>query len=324
MRLPNRAMLPLLAAALAFAAAMAEAQTPAARPIRLIVPFASGGGTDTVARTLAQKMSERGRLVIVDNRPGASGIVAAELVMKSPADGYTLFAADSGHFAINPNLHQQLPYDPLRDFAPVIEVVATHLCLTVGAGFPGNSLADFVAVSKSRPGGLMYGSAGNGSPHHLAMELLRVLSGARLTHVPYKGSAQTVPALLAGDVDVLFAGVSSTLALVKAGRLRLLAAASEKRASFLPGLATVAESGYPEYEFHNTIGMLAPAATPPEVVRGLNLGMAQALRLPEVTARLADLGMDVVAGTPEQFGQSIRQQLEQDARLVKLSGAKID
>jgi tripartite-type tricarboxylate transporter receptor subunit TctC len=170
----------------------------------------------------------------------------------------------------------------------------------------------------------MYGSAGNGSPHHLAMELLRVLSDAKLTHVPYKGSAPAVSALLAGDVEALFAGVSSTLALVKAGRLRLLAVASEKRASFLPGVPTVAESGYPEYEVHNTIGMLAPAATPPELVRGLNLGLAQVLRLPDIIARLADLGMDVVAGTPEQFGQSIRRQLEQYSRLVKISGAKID
>ena len=315
---------PLLAAALAFPSAVAEAQTPSARPVRLIVPFASGGGTDTVARTLALKMSERGRLMIVENRPGGSGIAAAELVMKALPDGYTLFVADSGHFAINPNLHQKLPYDPLRDFAPVIEAVATHLCLTVGAAFPANSLAEFVAYSKSRPDGLMYGSAGNGSPHHLAMELLRVLSDARLTHVPYKGSAQTVPALLSGDVAALFAGVSSTLALVRAGRLRLLAVASEKRASFLPGVPTVAESGYPQYEFHNTIGMLAPAATPPDIIRGLNLGLAQVLRLPEIAARLADVGMDVVAGTPEQFGHSIRQQLEQDARLVSISGAKID
>jgi tripartite-type tricarboxylate transporter receptor subunit TctC len=324
MRFSDRAMAPLFAAAVALLAAVAQAQTPAARPIRMIVPFASGGGTDTVARTLAQKMSERGRAMIVDNRPGASGIVAAEIVMNAPADGYTLFVADSGHFAINPAMRKQLPYDPLRDFAPVIEAVASHLCLTVGAAFPGNSVADFVAVSKSRTDGLMYGTAGTGSPHHLAMELLRVLSEAKLTHVPYKGSAQAVPALLAGDVDAVFAGTSSTLALVKAGRLRLLAVASERRPSFLPGVPTVAESGYPEYEFRNTIGMLAPAATPPEVVRALNLGMAQALRLPDTTARLADLGMDVIAGTPEQFGLSIRQQLEQDARLVRISGAKLD
>jgi len=324
MRLPTRTMLPLIAAALAFLTAMAQAQTGAGRPIRVVAPFASGGGTDTVARTLAQKMSERGRLMIVENRPGANGIVAAEVVMKSPPDGYTLFIADSGHFAINPNLRQKLPYDPLRDFTPVIEAVDTHLCLTVGADFPGKSLADFVALSKSRPDGLMYGSPGNGSPHHLAMELLRVMSGAKLTHVPYKGSAQAVPGLLAGDVAALFAGTSSTLALVKAGRLRLLAVASEKRASFLPGVPTVAESGYPEYEVHNTIGLLAPAGTPADVVRGLNLGLVQVLKLPETIARLTDMGMDVVAGTPEQFGQSIRRQLEQYARLVKISGAKAD
>jgi len=224
MGMSNRAIVRLMAAALAVLPWAAAAQAPAAKAIRLVVPYGAGGGVDVLARTTAQKLAERGRPAIVDNRPGASGIVAAEIVMKAPPDGLTLFLADTGHYAINPALRAQLPYEPLRDFAPVIEAVDTHLFLTAGAALPVTSVAEFVVLSKSRPGGLLCGSSGNGSPHHLAVELLRVLSGANLVHVPYKGSAQAVTALLAGDVAAIFAGSSSTLAHVKAGKLRLLAA----------------------------------------------------------------------------------------------------
>ena len=319
-----RTTMQLMTVALAFFAAAAHAQPQAAKPIRLVVPFGPGGGIDVLARSLAQKMGERGRPALVENRAGASGIVGVELVMNAPADGFTLLVADSGHFAINPNIHPKLTYDPLRDFTPVVEAAKTHLILTVGAGFSGSSVAEFVAMSKSRPEGLLFGSSGNGSPHHLAMEMLRSTSGANLVHVPYKGVAQAVPALLAGDVVALFAGASSTLAHVKAGKLRMLAVVSEKRAGFLPNIPTVAESGFPTCIVENTIGILAPRATPAEAVRELNAFLTQVLKLPDITARLADLGLDIVAGTPEQFGLSIRQQLEQYAKLVKISGAKLD
>ena len=319
-----RATLQLLLAALAFCAAGAQAQSQAAKPIRLVVPFGPGGGIDILARSLAQKMSEKGRLAMVENRSGASGIVGVELVMNAPADGFTLLVADSGHFAINPNIHPKLPYDMQRDFAPVVEAANTHLFLTVGSAFSGSSVAEFVALSKSRADGLLFGSSGNGSPHHLAMEMLRVTSGANFVHVPYKGVAQAVPALLAGDVVALFAGASSTLAQVKAGKLRMLAVVSGKRAGFLPNIPTVAESGYPTCIVENTIGILAPKAIPAEMLRELNVFLTQVLRLPEITSRLAELGLDVVAGTPEQFGLSMRMQLEQYAKLVKISGAKVD
>ena len=314
----------LLGVSFTLLAAGAQAQTPTAKPIRFVVPFAPGGGIDVLARTVTMKMTERGRPSIVDNRPGASGIPAVELVIRAPADGYTLLVADSGHYGINPNIHPKLPYDTLRDLAPVVEAANTHLFLTVGSAFPGGSVAEFVALSKARPNGLLYGSSGNGSPHHLAMEMLRVSSGANLVHVPYKGVAQAVPALLAGDVVALFAGASSTMAHVKAGKLRMLAVVSGKRAGFLPNIPTVAESGYPACIVDNTIGILAPVAMSVERVRELNLALTQVLRLPEITSRLADLGLDVAAGTPEQFTQSIRTQLEQYAKLVKISGAKVD
>jgi len=317
-----RRLLHSLVAAFAVVSLGAQAQSPSAKPIRIVAPFAAGGGTDTVARTIAQKMSERGRPMMVDNRPSAGGIVAAEIVAKAAPDGYTLFVGDSGHFAINPNLYKDLSYDPVRDFAPVIEAVDTHLGLTVRGDFPAATLAEFIAQSKSRPKGLLYGSPGNGSPHHLAMELLRSLSNAKLVHVPYKGSAQAAPALLAGDIDALFAGPSSTMSLVKAGRLKILVLASQKRAHFLPNVPTIVESGYPDYEIHNTIGLLAPIGTSPEFIRSLNAAIIQVLQLPETTARLTDIGMEALGGTPEEFGRSIRRQIEQYARLVKISGAK--
>jgi tripartite-type tricarboxylate transporter receptor subunit TctC len=300
------------------------AQAPTGKPIRFVLPFGPGGGIDTLARIITMKMTDRGRPAIVDNRPGASGITAVELVVKSPADGYTLLVADSGHYGINPNIHPKLPYDTLRDLAPVIEAANTHLFLTVGSTFPGGSVAEFVTLSRARPEGFMYGSSGNGSPHHLAMEMLRVSSNANVVHVPYKGVAQAVPALLAGDVVALFAGASSTLAHVKAGKLRMLAVVSGNRAGFLPNIPTVAESGYPACVVDNTIGILAPVAMSADLVREHNLALAQVLRLPDITVRLADLGLDVVAGTPEQFAQSIRAQLEEYAKLVKISGAKVD
>jgi len=312
----------VLGAVLALLVGLAQAQSPS-RTIRFVVPFAPGGGIDTLARIVVAKMSERGRASFVDNRPGASGITAVEFVMKAPADGYTLLVADSGHYGINPNIHPKLPYDPLRDLAPVIEAATTSLILTVGAAVPAGSVAEFVALSKSLPEGLMYGSSGNGSPHHLAMEMLRMSSGARVTHVPYKGVAQAVPALLAGEVSALFAGSSSTMGHVKAGKLRMLAVVAGKRAGFLPNVPTVAET-YPDCVIDNTIGILAPVTLPNDLVRELNATLAQVLRLPDTLARMADLGMDAVAGTPEQFAQSIRGQLDVYARLVKLSGAKVD
>jgi tripartite-type tricarboxylate transporter receptor subunit TctC len=315
----------ILAVVLACLAGIAAAQAPTAKPIRLVVPFGAGGGPDTLARILAHKLAEAfGQPAMVDNRPGSGGIVAAELVMKAAPDGTTLLVADSGHYAINPNLRAKLPYDPLRDFAPVIEAVDTHLFLTVGASLPARSVAEFVALSRSRPGGLHYGSSGSGSPHHLAMELLRLVSEANLIHVPYKGVAQSVPALLSGDVAALFAGPSSLLPHVRAGKLRMLAVASGRRATFAANVPTVAESGYPDYEMANTIGLLAPAGTPAESVRRLNEDLAKLIRLPDVGTRLAELGLDIIAGTPEQFSRSIQLQIEKYARLVKISGAKVD
>lgn len=297
----------------------------AQKTIRLVVPFGAGGGPDVLARLLAPEM---GRIMelpsLVDNRPGAGGIIAAEYVMKSPPDGATLFVADSAHYGINPSLRSKLPYDPQKDFVPVIEASSSMLYVTVGAQVPAGTLQELVALARSRPEGLNYGSSGSGSPHHLAMELLKLESGANFVHIPFKGVAQSVPALLSGDVAVVVAGPASLLPHARAGKLRMIAAVNPRRWSRMPDVPTMAEAGFSKIGLDITIGLLAPAGTPPDMVRRLNDAASRALRAPEVTGKLADLGLEVIAGTPEQFAESIRRQLNDYGILVKASGAKAD
>jgi tripartite-type tricarboxylate transporter receptor subunit TctC len=295
------------------------------KAIRLVVPFGAGGGPDVLARLMAPELGKGMEMpVVVDNRPGAGGIIAAEFVKQSPPDGSTLFVADSAHYGINPSLRSKLPYDPQKDFVPVIELSSSMLYVTVGAQLPVDSLQELVALAKSRPEGLAYGSSGSGSPHHLAMELLKLESGANFVHVPFKGVAQSVPAVLSGDVPIVVAGPASLLPHARAGRLRMIAAVNPKRWSRMPEVPTIAETGVSRFGLDITIGLLAPAGTPQEAVRRLNDAAGRALRLPEVTGKLADLGLEVIAGTPEQFSESIRRQLESYGRLVRISGAKAD
>jgi tripartite-type tricarboxylate transporter receptor subunit TctC len=295
------------------------------RTIRIVVPFGAGGGPDALARMIQPRLAENiGMPVIVDNRPGAGGLIAADSVLKSAADGSSLFLADTAHYGINPTLRAPLPYDPLKDFAPVIEATSSELYITVGAGVAANSLQELVALAKSRPEGLHYGSSGSGSPHHLAMELLKLESGANLIHVPYKGVAQSVPAILSGDVAAIISGPAALLGHHKSGRVRMLAAINPQRWPGLPEVPTAAEAGFPGVKLDVTIGLLAVAGTPAETLRRLNEALAKGLKEPEVSARLNELGLPVIAGTPEQFAQSIRRQMEAYGRLVKVSGAKVD
>ena len=314
-------MIRLIALVLALIAFPAQAQ----KVIRLVVPFGAGGGPDVLARLVAPEMGKIMDLpTVVDNRPGAGGIIAAEFVKQSTPDGLTLFVADSAHYGINPSLRSKLSYDPQKDFVPVIEASNSMLYVTVGAQVPAGNVQELVALAKSRPEGLAYGSSGSGSPHHLAMELLKLESGANFVHVPFKGVAQSVPAVLSGDVAVVIAGPASLLPHARAGKLRMIAAVNPKRWSRLPEVPTIAESGFSQFGLDITIGFLAPAATPADMVRRLNDAAGRALRAPEVIGKLADLGLEVIAGTPEQFAESIRRQLENYGRLVKVSGAKAD
>ena len=307
------------------AAGQGFAQEWPAKPVRMVVPYAAGGLPDTMTRTLAQRLGEAlGRQIVVDNRPGAGGISGTELVAKSAPDGYTLLVADVGQVAINPHLYAKLPYDPLKDFAAVSLVGISSLFLVAHASIPAASFAELVALAKARPGQLNYGSSGNGSIHHLATEVLKASLGLDIVHVPYKGTGQSVPALLGGQVSLILSALPSIESHVKAGRLRLLAVSTAKRSPEAPEVPAIAELGVPGYDFAPEIGILAPAATPGAVVQKLAAEIARAVQHRDVVQRFAQLGIAPVGSTPQAYAAVIRASDQKYARAVKLSGAKAD
>lgn len=294
------------------------------RPVRIVVPYPPGGSPDVLARTLAQRVSESvGQQIITDNRPGAGGSVAAEAVMRASPDGYTLLIADSSVYSISPNLNPKLPYDTLRDFAPVSLAATSPIFLVANNALPVQNVKDLIALAKAKPG-MPYGSSGNGTAHHLAMELIKSLSGIDLTHVPYKGAGQVVPAVLAGDVVVAFAGLNLVLPQAKAGKLKLLAVATGQRTPLLPDLPTVAEAGVPGFEITITLGLFAPAGTPREVIGKLSAEFVKALNTPDVRQRLTAMGVEPAGSTPEQFAEAIRTEIEQFGKLVRTSAARVE
>jgi tripartite-type tricarboxylate transporter receptor subunit TctC len=300
------------------------AQSFPSRPIRFVVPYGAGGGPDVIARVIGHQLGENvGQQVVVDNRPGAGGLIAAELAMKAPSDGYTLFIADTGHVAINPALYKKLPYDPQKDFTPVTLAVSTPLFMAVNPRLPVETVKQFIDYAKTNPG-VPYGSSGNGSSHHLGMELLRSLTGVRLSHVPYKGVAQSVPAVIAGDVSIIIAALPSLAPHVKSGKVRLIAVGTPKRTPTQPNVPTVAESGVPGYEIDADIGFLAPAGTAREVVARLHSEIVKVLHTPAITQRLAGLGIDAVGSSPEEYAEAIRAKTQKYAKLVRESGAQVD
>jgi tripartite-type tricarboxylate transporter receptor subunit TctC len=303
----------------------AAAQGFPAKPVKFIVPFSPGGLSDTVARLLAQELSPLwGQQVLVDNRPGASGIIASELVAKAPADGYTLLFADPQHLAINPAMNAKLPYDPIRDFAPVTLAAYGPLFLVAYSGVEVNSLADLIRLAKAKPGQLNYGSAGSGSIHHLTMESFKAALGLDIVHVPYKGAAQAVPALVSGQVALTISALPSLAPHVKAGKAKILAVSSAKRSPLAPEVPTIAELAVPGFDFAGQIGIVAPAGTPREVIAKLNADIAAVLKQPAFVTRMAGLGIDPVGNSPEAFGAIIRADIDKYARAVKISGATAD
>lgn len=319
------AFLPLCMAL--FAAALSSAtlgQSFPAKPIRLIVPQAPGGAPDVSSRILAQRISDStGQQVIVENRPGAGGVVAAELVMRSPPDGYTLFVADTGHFGINPGLFPKLSYHPLKDFAPVTISGSTPLFFAVGAAVPAQNIRELLSLAKGAPG-MLYGSSGNGTPHHLAMEFLKALAGVAIAHVPYKGVAQSVPAVLTGEVSVIVVGLPGILPHVKAGKARLLAVTTAERTPLLPEVPGTTEAGIAGLDVNVHFGYLAPAGTPRDVVMRLNAEFVKALAIPEVRQRLEGLSIVAMGTTPEAFAEQIRVDLQKYSKLVKDTGMRVD
>jgi tripartite-type tricarboxylate transporter receptor subunit TctC len=291
----------------------------------MVVPYAAGGLPDTMTRIVALRVAETlGQQVLVDNRPGAGGIAGSELVAKAPADGYTLLVADVGQLAINPHLYAKLPYDPRRDFAAVSLVGTSVLFFVAHASVPANSFAELVALLRANPGKYHYGSSGIGSIHHLAIEALKAALGLDIVHVPYKGTGQAVPALLGGQVSLLFSALPSIESQAKAGRVKLLAASTGQRAPEAPEVPTIAESGVPGFDFMPEIGIVAPAATPEVVIRRLSAAIARAVRDPDTVQRFAQLGIVPVGSTPEAYASVIRASDEKYARAVKVSGARAE
>ena len=294
------------------------------KPIRILVPTTAGGVPDVLARSVGQRMAESlGQPVVVENRAGAGGILAAEAVLKSAPDGHTLFLGDTGNYAVSAALYAKFPYDVQRDFVPVVLAAAPPVYLVASAGSPFHSVQDFVRLAKAGPP-LLYGSTGNGNVTHLAMEMFRSLTGASLTHVPYKGAAGLAPALLSGDIGIGFIGYSIVAPHARTGKLRVLAVSTPQRSALTPDVPTMAQAGVPGYGFSISVGYLAPAGTPRAVVARLNDEINKALRIGEVRQALGTAGIPPVGGSAEEFAAAIRAEVEQMAALVKASGARAD
>jgi tripartite-type tricarboxylate transporter receptor subunit TctC len=305
-------------------ACAAHAQYPA-RPIKIVVPYAAGGLPDTMTRAVTPKLGEAlGQAVVVENMGGAGGISGVTEVARSSADGYTLLVADVGQIAINPHLFSKLPYAPLKDLAPVSLIGTSPLYLVAHPSVPANSLQQLVAYAKAHPGKLNYGSSGIGSIHHLATEALKAGFGIDIVHVPYKGTGQSVPALLGGQVALLYSALPSIAGHLKDGKVKILAISSAKRSAQTPEVPTVAESGIPGYDYVAEIGMLAPAGTPREIIQRLAGEIAKVVKQPDVVQRFTQLGIDAVGSTPEAYATLNKSDYEKYAKLVKASGAKID
>ena len=310
---------------LAVVAGGASAQNFPTRPIRLVVPFPAGGTTDILAREVGQRLSVTlGQPVVIDNRPGAAGNIGSDLVAKSAPDGYTLLMCTVSTHAINPNLYAKLPYDHVRDFAPVILVAGVPNVLEVTPALPVNSVADLIKLAKEKPGQINFASSGSGTSIHLSGELFKTMAGVDMTHVPYKGSAPAITDLMGGQVQVMFDNLPSSLQQIKAGKLRAIAVTSAKRAPALPDVPTIAESGLPGFEASSWFGIVAPAGTPPAIIARINADIDQWLQSPDVKEKLLAQGAIAAGGTPEQFAAHIRSETEKWAKVVKASGAKVD
>ena len=321
MRLIKTLLIPFL---VGLGTAPAGAQTYPSRPIRMIVPFAPGGGTDILARIIGQQLADAwGQPVNVENRAGASGNLGTELVARSVPDGHTLVMAINTH-AVNASLYSKLPFDPVKDFAPVILTATTANILVVHPSVPANSVQELIALAKAQPGKLNYASGGSGTTSHLAAELFKTMAGVEMVHVPYKGGGAAYTDLISGQVQLYFVGIPGTVQYLKAGRLRALAVTTPRRSPAAPEVPTIAESGLPGFSATTWWGILAPAGTPQPVIARIDSEVARILKMPEVRARLDAQGFEPVASTPESFGAFMRSEIELWAKAVKASGARAE
>ncbi len=305
-------------------AAAQTAQPYPARPIRFVVPLAVGGALDIASRLFGQKLAESfGQQIVIDNRPGAGGIIGADVAAKSAPDGYTLMMASISHTVL-PSMHRKLPYDIVKDFSPTSLLVTFPFLLLVHPTVPATSLKELVALAKAKPGQINYVSSGNGSTAHLNAELFKSLTGVKLVHLPYKGTGPALVGFLAGEAGMGFYSVSATLPHVKAGRLRALATTGAKRSPSLPDLPTAVEAGVPGFETGSWAGVLTPAGTPKPITDKLHRELTRILQLADVKERLAAIDFEPVGNTPEEFAAVIRKELVRWAKVVKESGAKVD
>jgi tripartite-type tricarboxylate transporter receptor subunit TctC len=314
----------LAVVATAFATA-AIAQPYPAKTIRIIVPFVVGGNVDNTARLVAPGLSEAlGQPVVIENKPGAGGTIGADFVAKSPPDGHTLLMGSNSTFSVAPSLYPKNPYNPVRDFAPVISIAATPFVLVVNPALQAKDAAALVAIAKSNPGKLTMASAGTGSSNHLVGELFQSISGARFTHVPYKGSSQALTDLMGGQVDLHFDQITSAGSHIQAGKLRGLLVTSRQRSAALPDVPTASESGYPQFEVTNVTGLIAPAGTPREIVDKLNAATQTVIAQGGVKEKFAAMGATTTGGTPEAFAAYIKEDFATWTRIVREANVKVD
>ena len=314
-----------IAFVLVAAATPVIAQQYPAKAVRMIVGFPAGGTSDIMARLTGQKLSEAwGQTFIIDNRPGAGGNIGTELVAKSAPDGYTLLVSPGSTLTSNPAVYSKVPFDTVRDFAPVTIIASVPNALVVHPSVPVNNVKELIALAKSRPGQLAYASTGAGQSTHLSAELLKLSAGINMIHVPYKGSAPALTDIVAGQVSVMFDNLPSCLPFIKSGRLKPLAVSSTSRSRALPDLPTVAESGVPGFDVTVWFAVLAPAATPRDIVNRLNGEIIKAIKTPDMRERLAQQGAEPVGNTSDEFAAVIKRDLAKWAKVVKDAGIKLD
>jgi tripartite-type tricarboxylate transporter receptor subunit TctC len=307
------------------APALVGAQEFPSKAVRIVVPYPPGGFNDTLARTISQKLSpEWKQSVVVDNRPGGNTLIGNTAVVQSPPDGHTLLITPLP-YSVLPSLYgAKMPYDALKDFAPVIHAASTQNVLAVRQGFPVNSVKELIAYARKNPGKVNYGTPGSGSSNHLSMELFKSMTGTYVVHIPYKGSAPAVVGLLAGETDVMFDNIPNLLQQIKAGKVTAIGVTGSTRSPLLPDVPTVAEAGVPGYEVNVWFGLQAPAGTPPAVIARLNQSIGAMLRDPDVVQRFRAQGVEVVGGSPEQFGKLIAAEITKWGKVVKRAGIKVD
>ena len=303
----------------------ASAQDYPNKALRLIVPFPPGGGNDILARSVGQRLAEAiGQQVIVDNRGGAGGLIGAELAAKAVPDGYTIFLASIGNLAFMPALHAKLPYDPVRDFAPLTLLATSAFIMVVNPSLPAKSVKELIALARAKPGQINYGSSGQGSSLHLTGEIFKLATSTDLVHVPYKGSAPALTDLIAGQVQIMFGTMPPTLPHVKTGKLRALGVSGTKRSVAAPEVPTIAEAGVPGFEVLNWYGIVAPSKTPAAIVQRLNGELVKTLTAREMIESLGTQGLEAAGGTPERFGVFIKSEIAKYAKVIKAAGIRAE